>query len=80
VFAALAEFERDLIRERTRAGLDAARARGKRGGRRRKLDEKKRAQALTLHTDKSNTIDDICRTPRVGRGTLDRYVAEEQRR
>jgi DNA invertase Pin-like site-specific DNA recombinase len=59
VFAALAEFERDLIRERTRAGLDAARARGKRGGRRRKLDEKKRAQALTLHTDKSNTIDDI---------------------
>src|SRR5919112_6351029 len=62
VFAALAEFERDLIRERTRAGLTAARARGKKGGRRPKLDDKKRAQALTLHDDESNTIDDICRT------------------
>ena len=45
VFAALAEFERDIIRERTRAGLDAARARGKRGGRPRKLDAKKKTQA-----------------------------------
>ncbi|HMB07613.1 MAG TPA: recombinase family protein [Isosphaeraceae bacterium] len=80
VFAALAEFERDLIRERTRAGLDAARARGKRGGRRRKLDARKRAQALTLYQDKSNTIDDICRTLRVGRSTLYRYLAEERRR
>jgi DNA invertase Pin-like site-specific DNA recombinase len=79
VFAALAEFERDLIRERTRAGLDAARARGKRGGRRLKLDDKKRAQALTLHNDKSNTIDDICRTLRVGRSTLYRYLAEGKR-
>ena len=48
VFAALAEFERDIIRERTRAGLDAARARGKRGGRPRKLDAKKKTQARTL--------------------------------
>src|SRR5512132_4141417 len=80
VFAALAEFERDLIRERTRAGLDDARARGKRGGRRRKLDAKKRAQALTLYKDKSNTIDDICRTLRVGRSTFYRYLAEERRR
>ena len=45
VFAALAEFERDIIRERTRAGLDAARARGRRGGRPRKLDDKKKTQA-----------------------------------
>jgi DNA invertase Pin-like site-specific DNA recombinase len=79
VFAALAEFERDLIRERTRAGLDAARARGKKGGRRPKLDDKKRAQALILHHDKSNTIDDICRTLRVGRSTLYRCLAEEKR-
>ncbi|MBV8129568.1 MAG: recombinase family protein [Planctomycetaceae bacterium] len=76
VFAALAEFERDLIRERTRAGLDAARARGKRGGRRPKLDDKKRAQAFTLHHDKSNTIDDICRTLRVGRSMLYRCLAQ----
>ena len=80
VFAALAEFERDLIRERTRAGLDAARARGQRGGRRRKLDAKKRAQALTLYQDKSNTIDDICRTLRVGRSTFYRYLAEAKPR
>jgi len=79
VFAALAEFERDLIRERTRAGLDAARARCKKGGRRPKLDDKKRAQALILHHDKSNTIDDICRTFRVGRSTLYRCLAEEKR-
>ena len=78
VFAALAEFERDLIRERTRAGLDAAQARGKRGRRRPKLDAKKRAQAIILHRDKSNTIDDICRTLRIGRSTLYRCLAEER--
>src|SRR3954462_4549889 len=61
VFAALAEFERHLIRERTGAGLAAARARGRKGGRPRCLDEKRRAQAIRLHRDKSNTIDDVCR-------------------
>ena len=76
VFAALAEFERDIIRERTRAGLEAARARGKKGGRPRKLDAKKKSQALTLHDDKTNTIADICRTLRIGRTTLYRYLAE----
>ena len=70
VFAALAEFERDIIRERTGAGLEAARARGKRGGRPRKLDAKKKSQALTLHDDKTNTIADICRTLRIGRTAL----------
>ena len=80
VFAALAEFERDLIRERTRAGLEAARARGKKGGRPPKLDQKKRAQALTLHKDKSNTIADICRTLRIGRSTLYRYLAKSDPR
>ena len=78
VFAALAEFERDIIRERTRAGLEAARARGKRGGRPRKLDAKKKSRALTLHDDKTNTIADICRTVRIGRTTLYRYLAESR--
>ena len=45
IFAALAEFERNLIRERTRAGLEAARARGRKGGRKRKHDAGKRALA-----------------------------------
>jgi DNA invertase Pin-like site-specific DNA recombinase len=80
VFAALAEFERDLIRERIRAGLDAARARGKKGGRPPKLDQKKRAQSLTLHKDKSNTINAICRTLRIGRSTLYRYLAQSNPR
>src|SRR3712207_2462849 len=46
IFGALAEFERNLIRERTRAGLDAARARGRKGGRRKKLGDKQRALAV----------------------------------
>lgn len=75
VFAALAEFERDVIRERTKAGLAAARARGRKGGRKKSLDEAKRRQASTLYEDKTNTIDEICRTLRIGRTTLYRYLA-----
>ncbi|WP_142849524.1 recombinase family protein [Telmatospirillum sp. J64-1] len=48
IFGALAEFERAMIRERTRAGLEAARARGRKGGRRRKLSEDKLRMARTL--------------------------------
>ena len=49
IFGALAEFERNLIRERTYAGLAAARARGRKGGRRKKLGEKQRAVAVDLY-------------------------------
>jgi DNA invertase Pin-like site-specific DNA recombinase len=78
IFGSLAEFERDLIRERTRAGLIAARARGRKGGRPRAEglnDEKKLALARSLYNDKSNTIDTICRTLKVSRATLYRYVS-----
>jgi DNA invertase Pin-like site-specific DNA recombinase len=54
VFCALAEFERDLIRERTQAGLAAARVRGRRGGRPKALDEKKLALAVSLYNDQNN--------------------------
>src|SRR3954447_10942828 len=77
VFAALAEFERDVIRERTQAGLIAARARGKRGGHPRAAalnDAKKVAMAQALYNDKKNSIADICKTLRVSRSTLYRYV------
>src|SRR5512142_3104082 len=74
VFGALAEFERDLIRERTQAGLAAARARGRLGGRPRALDERKAQIAQALYADKTNSIADICRTLRVSRATLYRYV------
>src|SRR5689334_5986061 len=78
VFAALAEFERDVIRERTQAGLTAARTRGRRGGRPRAAglnDEKKLALAQRLYEDKKNSIEDICQTLRVSRATLYRYLA-----
>jgi DNA invertase Pin-like site-specific DNA recombinase len=77
VFGALAEFERDLIRERTNAGLTAARARGRKGGRPRVAalnDEKQVAMAQVLYNDKRNTITDICATLRVSRATLYRYI------
>ena len=60
IFGALAEFERNLIRERTYAGLAAARARGRKGGRRKKLGEKQRAVAVDLYRQKKHTIDEIC--------------------
>src|SRR5512144_3231608 len=74
VFGALAEFERDLIRERTQAGLLAARARGRKGGRPRALDARRARIALALYNDKANSIADICRTLRISRATLYRYL------
>jgi DNA invertase Pin-like site-specific DNA recombinase len=60
LFASLAEFERDLIRERMLAGIASARARGRLGGRPRLLDAKKVALAKVMHADKTTAIDDIC--------------------
>ncbi len=77
IFGALAEFERGLIRERTLAGLAAARTRGRRGGRPRAEglnDEKKVALARSLYQDKSNSIATICTMLRVSRATLYRYI------
>jgi DNA invertase Pin-like site-specific DNA recombinase len=74
IFGALAEFERDIIRERTQAGLDAARARGRKGGRPKALTPKKAQQALTLYNDKNNTIDEVCKTLNISRATLYRYI------
>jgi DNA invertase Pin-like site-specific DNA recombinase len=70
VFGALAEFERDLIRERTQAGLQAARARGRVGGRRRLLTGKKADMALALLHDPNHSIADICAMLGVSRSTL----------
>lgn len=53
VFGALAEFEREIIRERTNAGLSAARARGKKGGRPKAMDDKKIIMARALFNDKN---------------------------
>lgn len=77
IFGALAEFERALIRERTFAGLQAARARGRKGGRPKSAvlsDPKRLAMVLNLYKDKRNSIKDICRTVGVTRSTLYRYL------
>jgi DNA invertase Pin-like site-specific DNA recombinase len=74
VFGALAEFERDLIRERTRAGLQAARARGRQGGRPHRLDDKKIKILQALYADKSNSVNDILSTLKISKSTLYRYV------
>jgi DNA invertase Pin-like site-specific DNA recombinase len=75
VFGALAEFERDLIRERTLAGLQAARARGRRGGRPRLLGSaRKVALVRALYADKTTTVAEICQTLHISRATLYRYL------
>lgn len=74
MFGALAEFERDVIRERTMAGLKAAKARGRNGGRPEKLSQKQVALAKKLHKDKSYSIADICRTLGISKATLYRYL------
>src|SRR5438876_11012402 len=80
LMGALAEFERDLIRERTNAGLAAARARGRVGGRPRKLATSgKVALALRLVEDSKHSIDDICSTLGISRSTLYRYVREAKK-
>lgn len=75
LFGALAEFERDIIRERTMAGLASARARGRVGGRPRALDDKQLALARSLFKDKTNAPRDICRTLGISPATLYRYVS-----
>lgn len=79
VFGALAEFERDIIRERTQAGLAAARARGKQGGRPTILDEKKRHLLEALYADKGNSIVDILSTFHISKSTLYRYLKSPAR-
>jgi len=74
IFAALAEFERTLIQERTRAGLKAARARGRQGGRPRTLNEDKRRMAQALRDDPGQSVASICKALGITRTTFYRYT------
>jgi DNA invertase Pin-like site-specific DNA recombinase len=75
IFSALAQFERRLIQERTRAGL-AARARGRTGGRRpRQAEEPRVRMAYTMYVDQQLSVADICQTLRISQATFYRYVA-----
>lgn len=71
IFGALAEFERALIRERTRAGLAAARARGRKGGRPRKLTREQARMATAMLQDPQITKTAVAKHFSVARGTLD---------
>lgn len=78
IFGALAEFEREVIKERTNAGLQAARARGRLGGRPKiqVLDPKKIALARKLYEDGNTPVQEICDTLHIGRSTLYRYIRD----
>jgi DNA invertase Pin-like site-specific DNA recombinase len=76
IFSSLAQFEHRLIQERTKAGLAAARSRGKSGGR--KKIESTNPKVLTakkMHKDHGMSIDDICKTLKISRASFYRYIA-----
>ena len=74
IFATLAEFERDLIHERTMAGLAAARARGRSGGRPRVMTRQKLKAAMALMADRDNSARDVATQLGVSVSTLYAYV------
>lgn len=74
IFGALAEFERNLIRERTQAGLQAARARGRQGGRPKALSKDKQALVLKLYDEKKQTVMQICKMMGISKPTLYKYI------
>ncbi|MBL1265836.1 recombinase family protein [Methylomicrobium sp. RS1] len=74
VFGALAEFERSIIRERTKAGLEAARARGKKGGRPPALDAKDLTAAKAMLSDPEITMEEVAKRLKVAPSTLYRHM------
>lgn len=79
VFGAMAEFERNLIRERTQAGLSSARARGRYGGRPKVLDEQKVALARQLYAEKKHTVNEICQLIGVTKPCLYDYLHDRHK-
>lgn len=77
IFASLAQYERDIIRERTRAGLEAAKRRGRKGGRPKGLsaEAKKKAKlAIKLYEDPTIEVEEICKACKLSKATLYRYL------
>ncbi len=79
IFASLAEFERDVIRERTQAGLLSARTRGRKGGRPKGVDEKKQKAALALKNDPERSVKEICDILGISRNTYYKYTRSENK-
>lgn len=78
LFGALAEFERNLIQERTQAGLAAARARGRKGGRPKTLNADKQNLAVRLYNEKKTPVGKICEMMGISKPTLYAYVRQSQ--
>ena len=73
--AVLADFERNLIRERSKAGLDAARSRGRLGGRPKSLNRDRQQLVVKLYNDREHSIAQICQMMSISKPTLYKYVA-----
>jgi DNA invertase Pin-like site-specific DNA recombinase len=79
IFSALAEFERDLIKERTNAGLKAARARGRLGGRPPLLEEKQVEKMLARYDEQKLTVEEICKIHGVSRPSFYNYLKKRKK-
>jgi DNA invertase Pin-like site-specific DNA recombinase len=77
IMGALAEFERDLISERTKAGLESARARGRKGGRPPTMTSQKIKVARQMYQSREYTVEEIAKTVGVSRKTIYRHLATE---
>lgn len=77
IFGALAEFERNLIRERSGAGLIAARARGRLGGRPKRLNTDKRRLVIEMYRERKRTVKEICQVVGISKPTLYKYLREK---
>ena len=75
LFAVLADFERNLIRERSKAGLDSARSRGRLGGRPKSLNRDRQQLVVKLYNDREHSIAQICQMMSISKPTLYSYVA-----
>jgi DNA invertase Pin-like site-specific DNA recombinase len=79
IFSALAEFERDLICERTEAGLKAARARGRIGGRPPLLDSRQIKRMIEMYDEEKNTVAEICKIYDISRPSFYNYLNKRKK-
>lgn len=78
IFGAIAEFERDLIRERTIAGLESAKARGRKGGAKKLLTQSQIKAGRSLAADPTRSVSDICEILKCSHSTYYRHVRRDK--